>query len=134
MSDPSTGHPPLSLSCCTLYRLPDTLHDVNMGEPQDTDDPETCPLCVETGAPKPPKVEATSETALSTSAGDADAPDLQWIACSKCGTWMHSVCVVSSSTFRDASIPPSLRTEIDSSGEGVWYDWASRVDRWYVTA
>lgn len=101
-----------------------------MADENSADEPETCSLCAETGPPKAPPVPDSSAVEGGATAEDSDASALQWIACTKCGTWLHSVCVVSSPAFHDASVPPSLREEIIASGRGVWYDWAARVDKW----
>jgi hypothetical protein len=53
---------------------------------------------------------------------------LEWVGCHKCTKWVHSVCAVSGSWVAD--LPAELREEMEASGEGVWFDWPARVDKW----
>jgi len=92
------------------------------------EEPDFCSLCPASGAPRPPKPNQETEPNKSTAPPSDERPDLQWIACHKCDNWFHSVCVISGE-FK-SSLPDELLAEVDASGEGVWYDWASRVDRW----
>lgn len=87
------------------------------------DEPETCDLCSSTGPPVRP-------SSISTDSPDA-AADLEWIACSKCDKWLHSVCVVKSPEHFDITIPSELKEQISSMGEaGPWFDWTDPVSKW----
>lgn len=86
---------------------------------------ETCPICPAAGPPVPPKPAADS-----TEKRADDDEELQWIACSKCKKWFHTACTVLVPEFKEATIPAEVRQELDASGQGEWFDWADRIDRW----
>ncbi|CAK9781731.1 unnamed protein product [Cutaneotrichosporon oleaginosum] len=89
---------------------------------KDKEELETCPICPSPGPPIP--------TPPKSSDRDEDDEELQWIACSKCKKWYHCVCIVMNSEYKD-TVPAELLQELDASGQGEWFDWADRVDRWY---
>lgn len=87
------------------------------------DEPETCGLCTSTGPPVKP-------SSVPTDAHDT-ATDLEWIACSNCDKWWHSVCVIKSPHHFELTIPSELRKQINSMGEdGPWFDWTDPVSKW----
>jgi hypothetical protein len=49
-----------------------------------------------------------------------------WIACSKCGKWYHSVCVLRSGTEWRATVPAELVGE----DEDEWVNWTERMEKW----
>lgn len=87
------------------------------------DEPESCDLCASTGPPVKPPDNPTSLP------GSSD--DLEWIACSKCDKWLHSVCVAESPTHLEITIPLELREQIQALGDaGPWFDWTDPVSKW----
>ena len=85
------------------------------------DEVDKCPICPSAGPPTRPSP--------STSVfGD----ELHWIACSKCSTWYHSVCILQSEARDESStVPQVVRDEI---GDDIWANWGAWVDRWYCRA
>jgi F-box/leucine-rich repeat protein 10/11 len=81
---------------------------------------ETCPICPASGPPVPPN---------SSEQRSEDDEELQWIACSKCKKWYHCVCTILVPEYKE-TVPAELRQELEASGQGEWFDWADRVDRW----
>jgi hypothetical protein len=78
-------------------------------------------------------------TSGSAPAADGDAPDAEaappieaeqeemvWIACSKCGKWYHSVCVMRSGTDWRTTVPAELVGE----DEDEWVNWTERMEKW----
>ncbi|WWC63582.1 uncharacterized protein I303_106187 [Kwoniella dejecticola CBS 10117] len=82
---------------------------------------EVCPLCPSTGPPQPPSTQVTGEV------------DLVWIACTKCSTWYHSVCLFLADEKIRSTIPPSIVEEAETNrkDEGAWFNWTQWIDKWY---
>ncbi|GFZ52058.1 JmjC domain-containing histone demethylation protein 1 [Saitozyma sp. JCM 24511] len=97
-------------------------------------EPETCVLCPSSGPPVRPVTSGTAPAADGgASDGEAAQPiepeqdEMVWIACSKCGKWYHSVCVLRSGTDWRATVPAELVGE----DEDEWVNWTERMEKWY---
>nr|XP_019011725.1 uncharacterized protein I206_03830 [Kwoniella pini CBS 10737]OCF50506.1 hypothetical protein I206_03830 [Kwoniella pini CBS 10737] len=84
-------------------------------------EPEVCPLCPSTGPPQPSSDKSTNEV------------DLVWIACTKCATWYHSVCLLLAEDDVKATIPRSIFEEVEENrkDEGAWFNWTQWINKWY---
>ena len=100
-----------------------------------TEDDEQCPVCRPTGPPSTSTSVTTSHPHQENGHGQAEAGagalqggEINWIACTKCQVWFHSVCVARK---MDNTLPVVLKEEMDNEG-GEWWDWTKRVNRWSV--
>ena len=113
-----------------------------MTEPEEDPTELKCPLCPVSGPPTSSGVKNEARiTADSTNTDvpekngstESESPDLYWIECSRCKEWYHSVCLLTSDERGKQTVSEEIVAEIESrGGEGVWVDWTSWVDRWYV--
>lgn len=83
-------------------------------------DVERCPICPGSGPPSRSKAEVAADN------GD----ELYWIACSKCETWYHSICLIQGNLDHRFTVPEAVTSVLDEY-QGAWTNWTAWIDKWY---
>ncbi|WVQ95175.1 hypothetical protein IAU59_002269 [Kwoniella sp. CBS 9459] len=101
---------------------------------QEETEPETCPLCPSTGPRRPARTVIDGGDTSATNADDQDSTAMTWIACTKCSSWFHTVCLLLSESKIRETVPFEIREEVEKNRideGGPWFDWTIWVSKWY---